>query len=125
MTFFCISANLVLQSILSGETGERPVRARRREVHKKACSDPEPHPGTRHWRNLRRRNRKYRAGISGQKSFSEYRECRSAEGTQTAGVRKKQNKGDKDDEDETYKKSVVMHPLYGADCGYGTMYYRL
>ena len=44
----------------------------------KDCSDPKPHSGTRHWRDLRRRNKKCRAGISGQKTCSQYRESRSA-----------------------------------------------
>lgn len=38
------------------------------------------------------------------------------------GYSENKNKGDREDEDEMQEKSIVIHPLYGAYCGYGTWY---
>ena len=42
--------------------------------------------------------------------------------TASAGFRENKNKGDSTYENESKDKTNVIHPLYGADCGYGTLY---
>ena len=53
-----------------GETGEMPVRARRRKARKESDLPARRRAGTRHWRKLRRRSDICRAGISDKQSLS-------------------------------------------------------
>lgn len=56
--------------MLFGETGEKPVRARRRKAKKESDLPACRKVGTCHWRMLRRRSDFCRAGISGLQSLS-------------------------------------------------------
>ncbi len=56
-------------NMLFGETGERPVRARRRKAKIESDLPICRKVGTCHWRMLRRRSDFCRAGISGKQSL--------------------------------------------------------
>ena len=53
-----------------GETGEKPVRARRRKARKGSDLPARRRAGTSHWRKLRRQSDICRAGISERQSLS-------------------------------------------------------
>lgn len=111
----------MIRNELFRETGANPVRARRREVH---ISYLCPH-----------RN----ATISGKAIGNDLRRpvsetpSRNIETFNTDSDRGrrfsgKQNivfKGDFKYENKMHEKNNVIHPLYGAYCGYGTLYNRL
>lgn len=106
----------MIRNELSRETGETPVRARRRKVH---TSYHCPH-----------RN----ATVSGKVIGCDLRRPASEVPSRNIGTfiadpdrgrrfsvnRKIQFKGDFKYENKTHEKINVIHPLYGAYCGYGT-----